>query len=174
MLRAVLAPSCSRSRAPCAIDRGRGICCADRSGQVRAKHVVLACDALLGSLEPRIAGHIMPVASYLVATAPLENPTALIADNLAVSDSKFVVNYFRLSADGRLIFAGGERYTPDAPADIAAFERAYLLKVFPQARRNTHRLRVGRVGFHFDVAAAACGAHREKPISRTAIPARAC
>lgn len=101
-------------------------------GSVRAKHAVLACDALLGDLEPRIAGRIMPVANYLVATAPLENPAGLIADNLAVSDTRFVVNYFRLSADGRLIFGGGERYSPQPPADIAGFVRPFMLEVFPQ------------------------------------------
>ncbi|MEQ1492296.1 MAG: FAD-binding oxidoreductase, partial [Terricaulis sp.] len=69
---------------------------------------------------------------YLVTTAPLPNPKALIADGLAVSDTRFVVNYFRLSADGRLIFGGGERYTPNPPADIAGFVRPFMLKVFPQ------------------------------------------
>jgi gamma-glutamylputrescine oxidase len=48
------------------------------------------------------------------------NARDLIADHLAVSDSRFVVNYFRMSADGRLIFGGGERYTPEPPADMAA------------------------------------------------------
>lgn len=102
------------------------------SGTVRAKYGVLACDSMLEGLEPRIAGRIMPVANYLVATAPLDSPTALIADNLAVSDTRFVVNYFRMSADGRLIFGGGERYTPDPPQDITAFVRPFMLKVFPQ------------------------------------------
>ena len=74
----------------------------------------------------------MPVANYLVATAPLAAPDKLIADKLAVSDSRFVVDYFRLSADGRLIFGGGERYTPDPPSDIEAFVRPFMLKVFPQ------------------------------------------
>lgn len=49
-----------------------------------------------------------------------------------MSDSRFVVNYFRLSADGRLIFGGGERYTPAPPADIVAFVRPHMLRVFPQ------------------------------------------
>ena len=58
----------------------------------------------------------------------------MIADDLAVSDSRFVVNYFRMSADGRLVFGGGERYTPEPPADIARFGRNHLLKVFPDLR----------------------------------------
>ena len=109
-----------------------GVVARTEAGVVHARFGVLACDALLHGLEPRISGRIMPVANYLVATAPLKDPAALIADNLAVSDSRFVVNYFRLSADGRLIFGGGERYTPAPPADIITFVRPHLLRVFPQ------------------------------------------
>ena len=53
---------------------------------------------------------------------------------VAVSDSQFVVNYYRLTADGRLLFGGGERYTPDPPADMAAFVRPHMEAVFPQLR----------------------------------------
>lgn len=110
------------------------------SGVVRARYGVLACDALLGKLEPRIAGRIMPVANYLIATEPLEDPQALIADDLAVSSSRFVVDYFRLSADGRLILGGGERYTPAPPTNIEAFVRPHMLRIFPQLAqtRITH------------------------------------
>jgi len=114
------------------LETANGVVVHAESGVVRARFGVLACDALLGDLEPRIAPRIMPVANYLVATAPLENPQALIADHLAVSDSRFVVNYFCMSEDGRLIFGGGERYTPAPPADIAAFVRPHMLRMFPQ------------------------------------------
>jgi gamma-glutamylputrescine oxidase len=106
-----------------------------QTGAVKARFGVLACDALLGGLAPRIARRIMPVANYLVATGPLAAPGSIIAGDLAVSDSRFVVNYFRMSADGRLIFGGGERYVPQPPPDIAAFGRAHLLKLFPQLRQ---------------------------------------
>jgi gamma-glutamylputrescine oxidase len=76
----------------------------------------------------------MPVANYVVATEPLADPAALIANDVAVSDSRFVVNYYRLSADGRLIFGGGERYTPSPPADMAGFVRPHMEAVFPQIR----------------------------------------
>lgn len=109
-----------------------GVLARTEHGFVRARYGVLACDALLGDLEPRLAARIMPVANYLVATEPLGNPSALIANNRAISDSRFVVNYFRLSADGRLIFGGGERYTPAPPANIAAFARRHMVRIFPQ------------------------------------------
>lgn len=122
------------------LDAGAGVYVRTPNGAVRARYAVLACDALLGKLEPRLAARIMPVANYLIATERLENPGALIADELAVSDSRFVVNYFRLSADGRLIFGGGERYTPSPPADIEAFVRPHMQRVFPQLAqtRVTH------------------------------------
>lgn len=114
------------------VDTSDGVVVRSADGVVRARYGVLACDALLEGLEPRIAGRIMPVANYLVATEPLDDPSALIVDDLAVSDSRFVVNYFRLSSDGRLIFGGGERYTPWPPRDIEAFGRGHMLKLFPQ------------------------------------------
>jgi gamma-glutamylputrescine oxidase len=101
---------------------------------VRARHVVLAGDALLTGLCAEVNSRIMPVANYLVATAPLADPAALIAHDRAVSDSQFVVNYYRLTADGRLLFGGGERYTPDPPADMAAFVRPHMEAVFPRLR----------------------------------------
>jgi gamma-glutamylputrescine oxidase len=115
-----------------AVDRNGRVVAHTEAGLVRARHGVLACDALLHGLEPRIAGRIMPVANYLIATHPLDNPQNLIAGDLAVSDSRFVVNYFRMSADGRLVFGGGERYTPSPPGDIPAFVRPYVARVFPQ------------------------------------------
>jgi gamma-glutamylputrescine oxidase len=76
----------------------------------------------------------MPVANYIVATAPLADPAAVIPSDMAVSDSRFVVNYYRLTADGRLLFGGGERYTPAPPADMAAFVRPHMEATFPQLR----------------------------------------
>lgn len=103
-------------------------------GQVRATYVVLGCNAYLGDLEPRIAGKIMPIANYIIGTEPLSEAeaTALIANDACVCDTKFVVSYYRLSADRRLLFGGGEAYTPTPPRDIAAFVRPYMLRVYPQ------------------------------------------
>ncbi|MDQ2859381.1 MAG: FAD-binding oxidoreductase [Pseudomonadota bacterium] len=104
------------------------------TGAVRAGQVLLAGDALLQGLSPKVNNRIMPVANYLVATAPLLDPRALIPRDAAISDNRFVVNYYRLTADGRLLFGGGERYTPAPPRDIAAFVRPYMEAVFPQLR----------------------------------------
>nr|WP_067289320.1 FAD-binding oxidoreductase [Marinobacterium profundum] len=103
-------------------------------GSVRAKTLVLACNGYLGALEPRIAGKIMPINNFILATEPLGKDLArsLIRDDVAVADSKFVVNYFRLTPDNRLLFGGGENYRSRFPADIPAFVRKHLLQVYPQ------------------------------------------
>jgi gamma-glutamylputrescine oxidase len=103
-------------------------------GRVKARYILLGCNAYLGGLEPRIAGMIMPISNYILATKPLGEgrARALIRDDAAVCDTKFVVDYYRLSADRRLLFGGGETYSPNPPADIAAFVRPHMLKVFPQ------------------------------------------
>ncbi len=101
-------------------------------GRVTADHLILACNGYLKNLEPRVAGHIMPINNYIVATEPLTNPQELIANGACVHDTQFVVNYFRLSPDGRLLFGGGETYRRKFPKDIAKFVRPCMLAVFPQ------------------------------------------
>lgn len=111
-----------------------GVRVATGRGAVRARQAVLAGDALLRGLDPHVNRRIMPVANYIATTAPLADPAALIPHDAAISDSRFVVNYYRLSADGRLLFGGGERYTPDPPREMAGFVRGHMEAVFPQLK----------------------------------------
>ena len=103
-------------------------------GCVRAKHVVLGCNAYLGKLIPRLAGNIMPINNFVIATSPL--PSHLLPrinrDNLSMSDSLFVINYWKLSEDGRMIFGGGENYSSRFPRDIKAFVRPHMLNIYPE------------------------------------------
>jgi gamma-glutamylputrescine oxidase len=103
-------------------------------GRVEARFVVLAMNGYLGKLVPELAGWIMPINNFMLATAPLGETTAraLIRNDVAVSDTKFVPDYFRLSADQRLLFGGGETYGSRFPEDIRGFVRNYMLRVFPQ------------------------------------------
>jgi len=103
-------------------------------GSVKASFIVLACNGYLGKLEPRVAGKIMPINNFMVATEPLgeEHARQLIADRLCVHDTRFVVNYFRTSGDHRLLFGGGENYRSGFPKDIASFVRPHMLELFPQ------------------------------------------
>lgn len=103
-------------------------------GRVRAAHVVLATDAWTGDLVPALGRRLMNIGSYMVATEPLAEGMGVLPQDWAVADTKFVLDYFRRSADGRLIFAGGEKYRPAEPRDIAAFVRPHAERVFPQLR----------------------------------------
>jgi gamma-glutamylputrescine oxidase len=114
------------------VEIGTGVTARTATGGVTARHGILACDALLGRLDRRLAGRIMPIASHIVATAPL--PAPVIRRDRAVSDSRFSVNYFRHTADGRLLFGGGERIRPGQAADIDALVRRPLERIFPQLR----------------------------------------
>lgn len=101
------------------------------AGTLRARHVVLATDGEIGALDRELGRRVMTIGNYAVATEPLDD-AAPIPSDWAVADTKFVLDYYRRSADSRLLFSGGERYLPGAPADIAAFVRPRLLRVFPQ------------------------------------------
>jgi gamma-glutamylputrescine oxidase len=117
-----------------AIEEGAEPLVTAASGQIRASHVVLATNGYLGGLMPDLAGWIMPIDNFIVATAPLGEGLArsLIPGDVAVADTKFVIDYFRLSADHRLLFGGGESYGGPPPADVAALVRKPMLRVFPQ------------------------------------------
>ena len=104
------------------------------TGTISAAQVVVACNGYLGHLIPRLDAKVMPVASYVVATAPLgeERAKSLIRDNDAVGDVNFVTDYFRLTADHRLLFGGRCSYSGIDPSDLAANMRPRVLRVFPQ------------------------------------------
>ncbi|MFZ3033434.1 MAG: FAD-binding oxidoreductase [Parvibaculum sp.] len=103
-------------------------------GAVTARFVVVATNGYLKKLEPRMARFIMPINNFIIATEPLgdDMARALIRDNVAVQDTKFVIDYYRLSPDNRMLFGGGENYSSKFPRDIAAFVSKPMLRVFPQ------------------------------------------
>ena len=101
------------------------------SGQVEATHVVIATDAWVGDVVPELGSYTVPIMNYNIATAPLPDADELLPSDAAVADSRFVLNYFRLSADKRMIFGGGEKYVQTPPADIGAFVRKHMAAVFP-------------------------------------------
>lgn len=103
------------------------------NGVVKARYLLLACNGYLGKLEPRIAGKIMPIKSLMLATEPLSEEMCkrINRDDIAVADSKFAVNYFRLSADRRLLWGGRETYTGRMPADVGTYVRGTMLSRYP-------------------------------------------
>lgn len=104
------------------------------TGSVRAASLVLACNAHLEELEPRLSGKVLPAGSYIIASEPLpvEVANQLIPQNLALCDQKVGLDYYRLSADRRLLFGGACHYSGRDPKDIAAYMQPKMLKVFPQ------------------------------------------
>ena len=107
-------------------------------GKVRAKMVVLACNAYLDKLEKRIAGKIMPINNFILATEPLEESEAryINRDNVCAHDNKFHVHYFRMSEDNRLLFGGGENYSTKFPKDLKSYVRKTMLDVFPNLKKT--------------------------------------
>lgn len=102
------------------------------TGTIRAREVLVAANAYLDGLEPETDRHLMPLNNFILATEPApERLAALIPGGEAIADSRFVIYYWRPTPDGRLVFGGGENYSPHFPADIAAFVRRHMLKVYP-------------------------------------------
>jgi len=101
-------------------------------GTITADHIVVACDAFTAGILPQLAPYIAHVESFIVATAPLGEflSRRLIPSDVAVADTRHVLDYYRKSADGRLLFAGRESYF-SVPKDIASVVRPRMLKVFP-------------------------------------------
>lgn len=117
------------------IDEGRPATVQTDSGKVQADHVILACNGYLGSLNRKVAARVMPINNFIAATEPLgDEADRVLARDVAVADTKFVINYFRLSADKRLLFGGGESYGYRFPADIAAKVRKPMVEIFPHLR----------------------------------------
>ncbi|MCA8882522.1 MAG: FAD-binding oxidoreductase, partial [Rhodobacteraceae bacterium] len=102
-------------------------------GNVAARHVILACNGYLGALAPKVAARVMPINNFIVATEPLGDiAPEILPRDIAVADSRFVVNYWRLSFNGRLLFGGGESYGYKFPKDIRALVRGPMTEVYPQ------------------------------------------
>ncbi len=104
------------------------------TGSVRCAHLLLCGNAWLGELAPSLSRRIMPVGTYIVATEPLgeARATALIRNNAAVTDINWVLDYFRRSADHRLLFGGRVSYSGLDPFNTAQATRARMCRVFPQ------------------------------------------
>lgn len=102
------------------------------TGHVECDHVILAGNGYLGHLDPKVGARVMPINNYIVATEPLGARAAeVMARPMACHDTKFVVNYWRLDEDGRLIFGGGETMGYRFPDDIFAKVRGPLLSLYP-------------------------------------------
>ncbi|SDH80552.1 gamma-glutamylputrescine oxidase [Pseudomonas flavescens] len=118
------------------IDRGPQPVVHTPNGQVKARFVVVAGNAYLGGLMPELAAKSMPCGTQVLTTEPLSDELAhsLLPQDYCVEDCNYLLDYYRLSADKRLIYGGGVVYGARDPADIEAIIRPKLLKTFPQLK----------------------------------------
>lgn len=115
------------------IDHGPRAVVHTEHAQITADHVILAGNGYLGGLEPKVATRVMPINSFIGATPPLGDRAAqVLTQDIAVCDSTPVVNYFRLSEDGRLLFGGRANYSIRFPADIHSGLNTRMTAMFPQ------------------------------------------
>ncbi|WP_063553351.1 NAD(P)/FAD-dependent oxidoreductase [Burkholderia territorii] len=105
-----------------------------RRGEVWAKFVILACNAYLGELVPRLSRKIMPVGTYVIATEQLGKARiqTLMPAQAATCDSRFVLDYFRPTPDTRLLWGGKVSYSTLEPHNLAKVMRRDMIKTFPQ------------------------------------------
>jgi gamma-glutamylputrescine oxidase len=107
-------------------------------GACRCRFLVLAGNVYLGEygdeVAPEVSARIMPVGTYMIATEPLDTARAdaLMPRRPAASDTNFVLDYFRLSADHRLLFGGADSYSGSMPRNLIERMRKAMLRVFPQ------------------------------------------
>ncbi|KRW67870.1 gamma-glutamylputrescine oxidoreductase [Pseudomonas sp. TTU2014-105ASC] len=116
------------------IERGNEALVHTPKGMVRAKFVVVAGNAYLGNLIPELAAKSMPCGTQVIATEPLDEALAksLLPQDYCVEDCNYLLDYYRLSADKRLIYGGGVVYGARDPADVESIIRPKMLKTFPQ------------------------------------------
>ncbi len=102
------------------------------SGTVTCNHLILAGNGYLGGLAPAYSARVMPINNFILASEPLGDRAAkILSEPVAVADTKFVVNYWRLSDDNRLLFGGAETYGYRFPDIIKAVTKP-MLEIYPQ------------------------------------------
>jgi glycine/D-amino acid oxidase-like deaminating enzyme len=132
---------------------GAGITAITERGPVVARDVLVASNGYTGPVVPALQRRVVPVGSYVIATAPLASDLAarLIPRRRVLSDTKNLLFYFRLSPDGRLVFGGRAAFTPTRVPRSAAILRRGMLEVFPQlADVPVEYAWDGRVAFTLD------------------------
>ena len=123
------------SRALSSTRQGGKIVVFTAGGRVTCDQLILSGDGSLNHMAGRARGRVMPINNFILTTEPLGDLAGeIIASDAAVADSRFVVNYFRKTSDGRLLFGGGENYRPGFPSDVAGFVRRHMLKVYPRLK----------------------------------------
>ncbi len=114
-------------------EHGAGVIVRTARGEVRCRQLVLCGNAYLGSLAPALSRRILGVGTYIIATRPLEAEQArsLLPSDAAVADVNWILDYFRLSADRRILFGGRVSYSAFQPPHLAESMRRRMVRIFP-------------------------------------------
>ena len=112
---------------------GGGVTVHTARGAVHCEHLILCGNAYLDGVAPRLARRILGVGTYIVATEPLDpaRARALLPSNAAVADINWILDYFRCTADHRLLFGGRVSYSALQPPHLTESMRKRLLRIFP-------------------------------------------
>ncbi|MBI1416528.1 MAG: FAD-dependent oxidoreductase [Limimaricola sp.] len=103
------------------------------AGEVVTDHVILAGNGYLPGLDRGYAARVLPFNSFIAATEPLGDlAPKVLAEDVAVFDSRWVVNYYRLSEDGRMLFGGRAAWGLTFPKDITSKLHQRMVRMFPQ------------------------------------------
>ena len=132
---------------------GGGFELATSRGPLRAREVIVGTNGYSGDAAPRLRRGVVPIGSYIIATAPLDANVAadLIPRRRVMSDTKNLLFYFRLSADNRMLFGGRASFTPTTHAASARILARGMTSVFPQlAGVPVEYSWSGKVGYTFD------------------------
>ncbi len=102
-------------------------------GLVRARDVLICCNGYLDGLSMRAQRRMLPLNNFIVVTEPLPEEVALRInpDRVCAYDSLFVVNYWRLTPDRRLLWGGGESTGKRFPRDLRGLVRARMKPIYP-------------------------------------------
>ena len=107
-------------------------------GSIKANHVILCGNAYMGNLVPYLDARVLPATSCIIATEPLSDDQLqqTMVRDVAVCDSRTALDYYRLSADKRLLFGGLSNYTGLEPSNVKAIMHAKMTKVFPSLKHT--------------------------------------
>ena len=113
-----------------------GIKTTTETNSVMSEYVVVGCNGYLDNLLGKVRNKFMPINNYVLATEPLgkEKALELIKNNYAVSDSRFIIDYYRLSNDWRMVLGGGETYSGKFLNNAKEFVTKRMYKVFPMLK----------------------------------------
>lgn len=105
-------------------------------GIVRAKHILVCGNAYMAGIAPKVTEKMMPVSSQVMATEPLDAELIeeLLPSNYCVEDANYVLDYYRRTADNRLLYGGGIGYGGQDPSNLTGVIRPNMLKTFPQLK----------------------------------------